>query len=137
MNDNLKTVQELYAAFGRQDVPAILNMLAEDVRWEEWPDHSAQKAGVPWLLARRGRQGAAEFFGVIANLQFHEFQVSSLLSNETEVVATVLVDGTWADTGVRMRDEEIHLWTFNADGKVSRFRHYCDTAKHMKAAGKG
>jgi ketosteroid isomerase-like protein len=92
---------------------------------------------VPWLEARRGRQEAVGFFGVVANLEFHEFQVTSLLSNETEVVATVLVDATWKETGVRMRDEEIHLWTFGADGKVTRFRHYCDTAKHMKAAGKG
>lgn len=136
MNKNRETVQALYAAFGTQDVPTILSMLAEDVRWEEWPDNSAQKAGVPWLQSRRGRAGAAEFFGVIAKLEFHEFQVTSLLSNETEVVATVLVDATWPETGARMRDEEIHLWTFDKDGKVSRFRHYADTAKHMMAAGK-
>jgi ketosteroid isomerase-like protein len=30
----------------------------------------------------------------------------------------------------------MHLWTFNDAGKVTRLRHYTDTAKHLKAAGK-
>jgi len=33
------------------------------------------------------------------------------------------------------RDEEMHLWTFDANGKVIRLRHYTDTAKHIQAAG--
>ena len=35
--------------------------------------------------------------------------------------------------GRSYRDEEVHLWTFNADGKVARLRHYLDTAKHIQA----
>jgi hypothetical protein len=35
--------------------------------------------------------------------------------------------------GGHLRDEEIHLWTFDADGKVSGLRHYTDTAKHIAA----
>ena len=31
--DNLQLVQELYAAFGRGDVPAILEQLTDDVVW--------------------------------------------------------------------------------------------------------
>jgi ketosteroid isomerase-like protein len=30
-------------------------------------------------------------------------------------------------------DEELHLWTFNDNGKVVRLRHYVDTAKHLDA----
>jgi len=37
-------------------------------------------------------------------------------------------------TGRRYRDEELHLWTLNDDGKVTRLRHYTDTAKHIAAA---
>jgi hypothetical protein len=28
----------------------------------------------------------------------------------------------------------MHLFTFNAEGKVTRLRHYTDTAKHIAAA---
>jgi ketosteroid isomerase-like protein len=35
--------------------------------------------------------------------------------------------------GGHYRDEEMHLWTFNEEGRVSRLRHYTDTAKHIAA----
>jgi uncharacterized protein len=38
-------------------------------------------------------------------------------------------------TSGHYRDEEMHLWTFDATGKVIRLRHYTDTAKHIRAAG--
>jgi ketosteroid isomerase-like protein len=33
---NLPTVPSIYQAFGKGDVLAILDVLAEDVEWEEW-----------------------------------------------------------------------------------------------------
>lgn len=36
--------------------------------------------------------------------------------------------------GGRFADEELHLWTFNDAGKVTRLRHHCDTAKHIAAS---
>jgi ketosteroid isomerase-like protein len=36
--------------------------------------------------------------------------------------------------GGRFSDEELHLWTFGEDGRVTRLRHYCDTAKHIAAS---
>jgi ketosteroid isomerase-like protein len=35
--------------------------------------------------------------------------------------------------GGHYRDEEMHLWTFDDEGKVTRLRHYTDTAKHIAA----
>ena len=49
MNDNLATMGAIYEAFGKGDIPTILGHLADDVRWEEWADNTAQKAGVPWM----------------------------------------------------------------------------------------
>jgi ketosteroid isomerase-like protein len=31
--DNIKVVQEAYAAFGRGDIPALLGCLTEDIAW--------------------------------------------------------------------------------------------------------
>ena len=45
---NVATVQKIYEAFGKGDVPAILAVLADDVEWESWEDNSSVKAGVPW-----------------------------------------------------------------------------------------
>lgn len=33
-DQNLATVQTIYAAFGRGDVPTILGALSEDIEWE-------------------------------------------------------------------------------------------------------
>ena len=54
---NVATVQGIYEAFGRGDVPAILERLAEDVQWEAWADNHGQRAGVPWMSPRTGREG--------------------------------------------------------------------------------
>jgi ketosteroid isomerase-like protein len=133
MTDHAATVASIYEAFGRGDVPAILAALAEDVRWEEWGDNHAQNAAVPWLQARQGQAGALEFFAIAGQFTIHEFQVLSLLAGGNQVAAEVVIDAT-PPAGVRYRDEELHLWTFNEGGKVVRLRHYVDTAKHILAA---
>ena len=130
----LETVQAIYAAFGRGDVPAILALMSDDVEWESWADNAAQKAGVPWLRSRRGKSGVGEFFQLVGQFTIHDFQVLSIMPGDRQVAAEFVVDAT-PPGGRRYRDEEMHLWTFGTDGKVTRLRHYVDTAKHIAAAG--
>lgn len=54
---NLQTVQDIYAAFWRGDIPFILNALAEDVEWHEPPGGEA-----PFKGTYRGREGVGQFF---------------------------------------------------------------------------
>lgn len=131
----LESVQKIYAAFGSGNIPVIIDMLSDNVAWESWADNSAQKAGVPWMRPGRGKAGAMAFFQVAGQFQIHEFQVLSLMANENQVAAEFVLDAT-PPGGKRYRDEEMHLWTFGPDGKVTRLRHYTDTAKHIAAAGK-
>jgi uncharacterized protein len=131
---NLATTQGIYEAFGKGDVPGLLSPLADDVAWEQWGENHAQRAGVPWLQERRGPDGAAEFFGIAAGWEIHDFQVLSMMAGGNQVAVEVLMDAT-PTGGSRFRDEELHLWTFGEDGNVTRLRHYVDTAKHIAAAG--
>jgi len=86
MSDNLAVIGAIYEAFGKGDIPTILGHLADDVRWEEWADNSAQKAGIPWLQARHGKAGALEFFQVMGSrLQVTEFRVLSLMAGGNQV----------------------------------------------------
>jgi ketosteroid isomerase-like protein len=130
---NVRTVQEIYEAFGRGDVPAVLKRLAEDVQWEAWPDNSAQRAGVPWFEPRRGRDGVAEFFAIVAGWEIREFSVVAIMDGGNKVSAEIIMDAVPAK-GDPYRDEEIHLWDFDDEGLVTRLRHYTDTAKHIAAA---
>jgi uncharacterized protein len=136
VRDLKATVAEIYAAFGRGDVPALLDYLAEDVTWEHWAAWTPHKAGVPWLQPRTGKAGALEFFQIVGAWTISEFQVLDLMVGERQVSAQIVIEARLPN-GTTLRDEEMHLWTFDAAGKVSRFRHYVDTAKHIAAAQGG
>ena len=130
---NLETVKALYEAFGRGDVPAILEMMSEDVEFESWADAFPHRAGVIWMKQRTGREGVAEFFGLVGQFDITEFSVLDIMASENQVSAEIVIEAA-VPGGGRYRDEEMHLWTFNADGKINRLRHYTDTAKHIAAA---
>jgi len=127
---NLPTVQEIYEAFGRGDVPTILSRLAETVEWE----YGATSLEVPWLQARRGREGAAAFFSSLAALDFKKFTPKTFLEDSGVVVVLLDVEFSVKATGKSVAEEDqVHIWNFNEHGKVSRFRHRVDTQKHALA----
>ena len=51
--DNIKTIQRVYEAFGRGDVATILDALADDVDWAS--DTSSTVA--PWYGVKHGKAG--------------------------------------------------------------------------------
>ena len=129
---NLATIGEIYAAFGRGDVPSILDKIAADCRWEAWGNNLAQRRGLPIFQPRLGPAGVAEFFAVVGEMQIHDFQVLDMLASERQVVAEVEIEASLPGGG-RYRDEELHLWTLDEQQRVVRLRHYVDTAKHIAA----
>jgi ketosteroid isomerase-like protein len=128
MSDQVAIVKGLYEAFGRGDIPAILDCLADDIQWDPWADNTAQKAGVPWLQPRTGKAGVLEFFGIVGKIGVSDFRVISLMGGENQVAAEIEIVTSL------FRDQECHLWRFNDAGKIERLRHYVDTAKHTAAA---
>jgi ketosteroid isomerase-like protein len=125
-----ETVQEMYAAFGRGDVPAILEHLDPDIEWE----YDASPTEVPWLQPRQGRAGAAEFFTSLGELEFHRFEPKTILDEGNLVVVLVDVDATVRKTGTRAVElDEVHIWHFGDGGLVTRFRHRADTLKQLRA----
>jgi uncharacterized protein len=76
---NLRMIEELYAAFGRADLPFILDMVAEDVDWQH-----PRPADIPWGGKRRGRKEVAQFFAAIGErLEVEQFSPSNLLREAT------------------------------------------------------
>jgi uncharacterized protein len=131
---NQQTVQDIYAAFGRGDIPAILDKLADDVCWDHLPDGGgAQRHDVPWLRERTGRDEVAGFFDALGGLEIHVFAPTVILADGDTVVALIDEDATVRATGERFRDKTAHVWTFGPDGRVVEFRHVADTVKHVEA----
>ena len=130
---NLRTAQEMYEAFGRGDLATILSKLSESVEWE----YGGTSTNVPWLQRRQGRDGAAAFFASLDEIEIHTLTPKTFLETEGVVVVLLDVDLTVKATGKRVVEEdEIHVWRFNAAGKVSRFRHGIDTHQHQLAYDK-
>jgi ketosteroid isomerase-like protein len=137
MTSNIETVRKIYKAFGAGDAQGILDQLADDVNWESWPDNHGQNAGISYLKPQHGKAGVMEFLGAVArDLRVRNFEVLSLMEGGNQVVAEFLMDADVVPSGGHFRDEELHLFTFNDNGQVVRFRHYLDSAKHI-AAWKG
>lgn len=132
MTSNLQTTQLIYEAFGRGDVPRILELCADDVTWEHWDDNRAQRAGIPLFQARAGKAGVGEFFASLGAVTIQSFEVLNMMVGGNQVAVTFVIEYD-TPTGGHLRDEEIHLWTFDDAGMVCGLRHYVDTAKHIEA----
>ncbi|MGE3579639.1 MAG: nuclear transport factor 2 family protein [Vicinamibacterales bacterium] len=126
----IETVHQIYAAFGRGDVPFIVSCLDEHVDW----DYGMVDAGVPWLQHRHGHAGALAFFESLAGVDITEFIPRAIVGEGQLVVALIDLKGVVKATGRRVAEEhEVHLWHFNEAGKVVRFCHKVDTYQHWRA----
>jgi ketosteroid isomerase-like protein len=126
------TVRAIYQAFGRGDVNAILNYLADDIEWEYGPNST----DVPWLQPLRGRAQIPSFFESLRAIEFHRFEPTIFLENGYVVVALVDLEATVRATGRRIVEvDEVHIWHFDSDGKVIKFRHRIDTHQQWVAYG--
>jgi ketosteroid isomerase-like protein len=127
---NIETVQSIYEAFGRGDVPAILGHLADDVVW----DSDTPSWGLPWYEPRTGVAEVPAFFGALFdNVVLHRFEPKSFLSGGDQVAVVIDIELETKATGRSVSDLEIHLWTFDNGGKVARFAHVLDRHGQVSA----
>jgi ketosteroid isomerase-like protein len=128
--DLIKTVQELYAAFGRGDLNAVLEGLAEDV---DWGLDSTTK-NVPWYGIHKGRAATAKgFFQPLGEgTEFHVFEPHGFMTQGNTVFNLLRYEATVKRTGKKVSMLAGQYWTFK-NGKVSLWRGFEDTAKLAEA----
>jgi uncharacterized protein len=127
MSRNTDAVKAIYESFGKGDVPAILARLSPDVAWEH--DWGAER----WFVQRQGRDAVPDFFATLADFEFVRFEPYAFLEGDGMVAVPVRLELVYKANGKRIRDLEMHLWTFGADGRVSGFRHFVDTHQWAQA----
>jgi ketosteroid isomerase-like protein len=126
---NVQAAQAGYAAFGRGDMPAILEMLADDV---EWVDPGPADV-LPTAGTHRGKDAVLAWFGALGgNVDFEVFEPREFIAQGDKVVALIHAEATIRNTGKKMVQDEAHVWTFR-DGKVARLQLYLDTAAMVSA----
>ncbi len=119
-----RVVSAVYEAFGRGDVPGVLEQLHTAVEWSlaEGPPYSP--AGDAWV----GHQAVVQNFFARAGADWENFAVAvrDLHDAGHVVVAEVRYSGTFGSTRRRLDAQGCHVWTVE-DGKVTRFQLYVDT----------
>ncbi len=121
--ENKKIVQDAYAAFGRGDIPSLLNSLADDVDWE-----GVIGAGpnVPTHGRRRGRDEVAKFFGTIAaTSDFTKFEVRHFIAEGDMVAVTGHYAMVIKSTKRTFASDWVMVFTMR-DGKVVHFQEFMD-----------
>ncbi len=107
-NQNIATIQELYAAFGRGDIPGLVERLAPDIVWE-----NPGPAHISYFGTHRGRQAVLknifEFVG--ANFDVQAFQPTDFLASGDKVVVLIHMEVVLRPTGKRVVQDLAHAWT--------------------------
>ena len=121
--ENTQLAKDAYAAFGRGDIPAVLELMTDDIEWVfPGPADVLPNAGT-----FSGKAAVGEWFGTLdANLEFQVFEPREFIAQGDKLVALVYIENTVRSTGAKLAVHEAHLWSFR-DGKVAGFRVYTDT----------
>ena len=116
-------VQQAYEAFGRGDVPAILNLIADDVDWE-----FVGSENLPYAGRRRNRKEVADFFAAVSRIvDVHVFEPREFIEADEHVTVLGWETTTARDTHTKFESAWVHVFTVK-NGKVTRWRGFYNTA---------
>jgi uncharacterized protein len=127
--ENVQTVQSVYAAFGRGDLSAVLNALTDDIEWQlpSSPDI------IPIFGARRGREQVAQFFVTLNEvLEFEQFEPREFIAQQDKVVVLGRSRPRLKSTGRVFENEWAAVFTLH-EGKIVKYQVYEDTAAFVTA----
>ncbi len=127
MTGHSDTIANLYAAFGRGDVPSVLAAFAANISWTEaegFP-YGGTYVGPDAVLQNVFAKLGSEWNGYAAVP--HEF----VASGDT-VVALGEYSGTYKATGKNFKAPFAHVWKFDG-GRIVSFTQHTDTAVVQRA----
>jgi hypothetical protein len=126
-HENVATIRSLYEAFGRGDIPYILDRLAPNVEWHA-------PVTVPFSKGLyRGPGEVAQFFaGIVEHIAEPSVETHEFLAVGDRVVVLLRFRGWGKESGVPFEAPEAHVWRLSG-GKVVEEQTYADTAAIVQA----
>jgi uncharacterized protein len=126
-----ETVQKLYAAFQRGDLPTLLEHMADTI---DWGIDSQSPTPIPWYGTGTGKEYAAGFFKTLGKeCDFSRFEPTCFLESDSGVACLITYDATLRRNGRKLTQNVIHHFTFSGDDRVVRWRAWEDTARTLAA----
>ena len=129
-NKNVASIQEIYSAFGRGDIPAILAQVDDDTEWS----FNAKTREVPWYAKYEGKSALPRFFNdFVQNVELKTFEPRGFIHSGSDVIAHIHLEYKVKKTGKDVSMDQLHWWTLNPEGKVARLVHFEDTGQVIAA----
>lgn len=124
-NENVKFIQNVYAAFGRGDLQAVTDACAPDVTW----GLVGRPEDIPFAGIRKGKDGVMSFFKDLKQTQeLRKFEPQRFLGAEDLVFVLGHTEWTMTNNGVAGENDFVHIFTLK-DGRISKYRGNQDTAR--------
>ena len=119
----LDVVKQAYAAYGRHDLPAILNLIAEKTDWK-----FVGPANLPYAGLRTNRKEVADFFEALVRADDTAvFEPREFIEAGEHVTVLGWTKVTARETQKTFETEWVHVSTVR-DGKITRWRGFANTA---------
>ena len=130
--DNVKLMKDLYDAFGRGDVPAVLGAMSPTIQWHQAEGNPYNPSGQPWV----GPDAVMNNLFMRLGAEWDGFTVHTRTFHGAgdSVIVEGRYTGTFKPTGKSMDTQVCHVWDVK-DGKVTRFQQFVDTAKLRDVMG--
>ena len=129
LTNNAATVASLYEAFGRGDIPFIIDHLADDCKWI-----GAGEGSLPQGGTYIGKDAVNFFMKLDESEEFNAFNPIAIHNiNDNEVVAFGNMTATSKKTGKQISSDWVMHWKFNDEGKAVYFQDFFDTAAAYRA----
>ena len=126
---NGKTVNKMFDAFNKGDIPFIIAQLHRDVIWETMGEPDIPYAGI-----YHGPEDVKTFFRKMnETIEWKEFVVEHIVENNNLVVSTGYAKGMARNTKKLISSIWAMTNEFNDDGKVIHLRDCFDTMTVAKA----
>ena len=125
--ENMRVVQEMFAALERSDIAGVLDRLSDDIEWRV-----AGPSELPYAGIHRGRDEVAKFFQSFGQAaEFEVFEPREYLAGGDKVVVLGHERQRIKAIGQRVETEWAMVFVLD-DGRIKKFHNYVDT--HALAA---
>jgi ketosteroid isomerase-like protein len=129
---NVQILKDLYAAFGRGDIAAVLAGFDPKIEWREAEGIPYRPSGEPWI----GGDAILQDLFMKLPADWDNFAVTprDFYDAGDVVVVEARYTGTFKTTGKRLSAQVCHVWKVN-NGKLTSFQQYTDTAQFQDVMG--
>lgn len=123
---NTQHIAAIFEAFGRGDIPYILDQLTDDVHWVAHLDPV-----IPWAGNYSGKNNVPPYFqALVSSVEVTAHPVNQLVAQDDTVVALGDVSFRARQTSKESDSSWVYVWKLR-DGKVCSFEQFNDSGLAM------